>query len=111
LAKAFVLQPGEITSSIGNSIKLYAVENNGTLNANTTANNGHWFNTGGNVCAWGGEARVFSEFNGTALSFAIGQYPGQCAVGNKYTIKQALVYEYESGKTVQATFVFNITLL
>jgi hypothetical protein len=111
LAKAFVLQPGEITSSIGNSIKLYAVESNGTLNANTTANNGHWFNTGGNVCAWGGEARVFSEFNGTALSFAIGQYPGQCAVGNKYTIKQALVYEYESGKTVQATFVFNITLL
>jgi hypothetical protein len=111
LAKAFVLQPSQISSMMGKGITFYGVESNGTLNAKTTANGyGHWFDANGNVCAWGGTAKVYSEYNASNFIFTIGQYPGHCSVGDKYTIKQALVYEYETGKTVQATFVFNITI-
>jgi hypothetical protein len=111
LAKAFVLQPSEITAAIGGDIKFYAVESNGTLNATTTANGlGHWFSGAGNVIAWGADAKVYSEFDAANRTFAIGQYPGHCAPGNKFTIKQALVYEHSPGQTVQATFVFNITI-
>lgn len=111
LATSFVMQPADITKAIGNKVKFYAIESNGNLNPTTTATgNGHWFNAEANVCPWGTEAKVYSEFDASAFSFAIGQYPKQCAAGDKYTVKQALVYEYETGKTVQATFVFNITL-
>lgn len=111
LVKSFVMQSGDITKAMGNKIKFYAVENDGSLNATTTATGyGHWFNAKANVCPWGAEAKVFSEFDASAFSFSIGQYPKQCKAGDKYTVKQALVYEYEPGKTVQATFVFNITL-
>lgn len=111
VAMAFVLQPGKIASEMGKSVKWYAVEKNGTLNATTTANGyGHWFDSNGNVCSWGDNARVFSEFNATNWSFSIGQYPGKCASGDKYTVRQAMVYEYESGKTVKTEFVFNITI-
>lgn len=111
LAKAFVLQPSDISAAIGGAIKFYAVESNDDLNATTTANGyGHWFNAAGDVCAWGDGDRVYSEFSESDFSFAIGQRPGNCAAGDTYTIRQALVYEYETGKSVQATFVFNITL-
>lgn len=111
LATSFVMQAGDITNAMGNKVKFYAVESNGNVNATTTAKGyGHWFNATANVCPWGAEAKVFSEFDASAFSFSIGQFPKQCAPGDKYTIKQALVYEYETGKTVQATFVFNITL-
>jgi hypothetical protein len=111
LSKAFVLQPGEITSQIGAKITFYAMEAGGTLNANTTANGyGHWFDASGNVCEWGTESRLFSEFDETAFSFSIGQYPDQCAPGEQYSFSQVLVYEYESGKTVQATFTFNVNI-
>ncbi|MGF7141020.1 DUF4859 domain-containing protein [Roseimarinus sediminis] len=111
LSKAFVLQPGEINSLMDSKIKFYAVESNGNLNETTTANGyGHWFDAAGNVINWGDNAMVYSEYDAANFTFAIGQYPGHCAPGDQFTIKQALVYEYESGKTVQATFVFNISI-
>lgn len=111
LAKAFVLQPSAITGLMGSKIKFYAVESTGTLNAKTTANGyGHWFSAAGDVIAWGADAMVFSEYDAPNFTFNIGQYPAHCKVGDKFTVKQALVYEYETGKTVQATFVFNITI-
>lgn len=111
LAKAFVLQPSAIASQMGKSISFYGVESNGTLNAKTTANGyGHWFDAAGNICAWGTTAKVFSEYDASKYSFTIGQYPGHCVAGNKFTIKQALVYQYETGKTVKATFVININI-
>lgn len=111
LAQAFVLASGDITEAMGDDVTFYAVESDGTLNATTTANGyGHWFDTSGDVCSWGTDARVYSEFDASGFVFTVGQYPGQCAVGDQYTIKQALVYEYASGQTVQATFTFNITL-
>lgn len=111
LAQAFVLQPSKITQLMGSSIKFYAVEPNGSLNATTTANGyGHWFDANGNVVNWGSNAKVFSEFNESNFTFSTGQYPAQAASGDQYTIKQALVYTYESGKTAQATFVFRIKI-
>ncbi|MDA3881465.1 MAG: DUF4859 domain-containing protein, partial [Prolixibacteraceae bacterium] len=111
LATAFVLQPAEINSLMDSKIKFYAVESNGELNATTTANGyGHWFDANGDVINWGDNAMVFSEYDAANFTFAIGQYPDHCAPGDQYTIKQALVYEYETGETVQATFVFNISI-
>lgn len=111
LARAFVLQPSAIGAAMDKKIKFYAVESTGALNATTTANGyGHWFNAAGNVCSWGADGMVYSEFAETDFTFTIGQYPGHCAAGDKYAIRQALVYEYEAGKKVQATFVFNVTI-
>ena len=111
LGRAFVLQPSQIIDMLGHEITFYAVENDGTLNATTTANGyGHWFDVDGDVIGWGTDARVFSEFNENTQVFTIGQYPGQTATGDTYVIKQALVYEYEPGKTAQATFEFHVTI-
>jgi hypothetical protein len=111
LAYAFVLQPNSISGSMGKDVKFYGIESNNSLNPTTTANGyGHWFSATGDVIAWGDDAKVFSEFDASNFSFSIGQYPGHSTVGDKYTIKQAMVYEYETGKTVQATFTFNITI-
>ncbi|MBN1188076.1 MAG: DUF4859 domain-containing protein [Bacteroidales bacterium] len=111
MAYAFVLQPTDISSKMGSSIKFYAVESDSSLNSNTTANGyGHWFDANGDVIAWGTGAQVYSEYDESKFTFTIGQYPGHCASGDKYTIKQALVYEYETGMTVQTTFVFHITI-
>ncbi|MDR3188445.1 MAG: DUF4859 domain-containing protein [Prevotellaceae bacterium] len=121
LSRAFVLQPDEIIGQIaqsGKPIKLYALENNGNLNGSYTASSdsykniyGHYFTSDGAVCGWSdATSRIFSEFTPAQLSFFIGQYPGRCAAGDKFTFRQALVYEYETGKTVKATFVFNIII-
>ncbi|UII26160.1 DUF4859 domain-containing protein [Fulvivirga maritima] len=111
LAYAFVLQPSDIAAALGGDITFYGVESNGTLNAQTTANGyGNWFDADGDVIGWGGDAKVYSEFNESGFSFTIGQYPGHSNSGDEYTIKQALVYNYSGGATVQATFVFNVTV-
>ncbi|GAA4904311.1 DUF4859 domain-containing protein [Mucilaginibacter defluvii] len=112
LAQAFVLTPAQITQGLANkTIKFYAVESNGTLNAQTTANGyGHWFNAAGNVIGWGGDARVFSEMNADKFTFDIGQFPKQVVLNDKFNISQALVYEYATDKTVTATFKFAVTV-
>lgn len=111
LARAFVLQPSQIADMLGDEITFHAVESDGGLNATTTANGyGHWFDSAGDVIGWGAGARVFSEFNVNTQVFTLGQYPGQATTNHTYIINQALVYEYEPGQTVQATFVFHITL-
>lgn len=111
LAQAFVMQPSEASSEIGQSITFYGVESDGSLNATTTANGyGHWFDADGDVASYGTESVVFSEFDATNYTFTIGQYPDHNEAGDQYTIKQALVYEYEAGQSVQVTFEFNITI-
>ncbi|MDR1864733.1 MAG: DUF4859 domain-containing protein [Bacteroidales bacterium] len=121
LCRAFVLQPDEIiakTAQNGKPIKLYAVESNGSLNGNYTASSdgytniyGHYFTAEGNVCTWSdASSRIFSEFTPAQLSFFIGQYPAKCVRGDRFTIRQALIYEYDADKTVRVAFVFNITI-
>lgn len=112
LSQAFVLQPSRISELIGNRISFFAIEPDGTLNPNRTANGfGQWFDANGMVTSWGSNSVLFSEFNEGGLVFHLGQYPGVALPGSTYTIKQALVYEYRSGVSVQATFVFNIKMI
>ena len=111
LAEAFLMQPNQILDELGDSIQFYGVNSNGDLIAETTANGyGHWFDESGDVIGWGDAAMVYSEFEGTSFNFKIGQYPGHSVAGDKYTIQQALVYEYEPGNFVQATVIFNIKI-
>lgn len=109
LENLFGLSASEIISGIGANITYYAVEPDGTLNPNSTANApGHWFGADGGVVSWGTDAMFASELRD--LTFNIVQYPGHLAVGSTYTFSQALVYETNTGQTLQATFVFNITV-
>lgn len=112
LTQALALTPSQITKGLDSKVvKFYAVESNGSLNSQTTANGfGHWFNANGNVTNWGDDAKVFSEMDAVKLTFAIGQFPNHVARNDRFTIQQALVYEYATGKKVQATFRFSITI-
>lgn len=120
VAQALVLQPSAISAALLSAkalpaegkIAYAAIEANGMLNYNTTANGyGFWNDTQGNVIAWGSanDSKLFSEFIASNFEFSIGQYPGKSKVGDKYTIKDALVYT-KSGKQYQVTFVFNVTI-
>lgn len=112
ISDAFKVQADEIPDLLGSSIIFYAIEPDGTLNGTSTANApGHWFGVNGNVVAWGGDARLFSEYDEDAFTFTIGQYPDRSAVGDTYTIKQALVYTNRSNEQIRAEFVFNVTII
>ena len=112
LGEAFAIYSADLANVMsGGKIKFYAVEPNGSLNPNNTATGyGHWFTAAGAVTNWGANAALSSEFNAGNLTFSIGQYPGALATGKKYTFKQALVYTYDSTKTVQATFIVNVNV-
>jgi hypothetical protein len=111
LAASFGLTSAQLRELLGSSITFYGVESNGSLNPNNTANApGHWFDAAGNIGNWGADARLFSEYNTSSFTFSIGQFPGQCAVGDTFTIKQALVYVDEDDLSTQATFVFNVKI-
>ena len=120
VAQAFVLQPSAITASllsakatpVEGKIAYAAVEPTGSLNYATTGNGyGFWNDSQGNVIAWGkdNDSRLFSELSPGTFEFSIGQYPGKSKAGDKYTIKDALVYTKE-GKQYRVTFVFNVTI-
>lgn len=111
LSQAFSLSQSQISALIGSTITFYGVESNGNLNSQTTANGyGHWFDKSGNVINWGDNAKVYSEMDATKIQFTIGLFPTHVAVNDQFTIRQALVYQYQSGKKVQATFVFNVKI-
>lgn len=120
VAQALVMQPSAIAAALLSAkaspaegkIAFAAVESSGTLNYNTTANGyGFWYDSSGNVTSWGSsnDSKLFTEFASAGFEFNIGQYPGKCKTGDKYTVKQALVYTKDS-KQYQITFVFNITI-
>jgi hypothetical protein len=111
MADVFSLPAAEIPGMIGNSIIFYAIEPNGSLNNNyTAAAPGHWFDTNGNVVAWGGTAMMFSEFKAGTLQFEIGQYPSRLARGDVKTLKQAFVYTNRNNVKMRAEFIFNVTI-
>ena len=92
-------------------IMFYGINANGELaNSGSTANGyGHWFNATGNVSSYA-NGYVFSEFLPSMLTFQLGQYPGKCAEGKTFTIRQALRYRKNPKEYAQANFVFNITV-
>ena len=111
LCQALSLTPEQIRDKWGKDIIFAGLNKDGSLNTTSTANEpGHWFDVNGNVCVWGEEAKVYSELDKENFIFKVGQYPGHCKIGEFYTIKQSFVYEYETGRKVQAVFKFNITI-
>lgn len=111
LCQALSLTPDQIRDKWGGEVLFAGVNKDGSTNTTSTANDpGHWFDMNGSVCVWGETARVYSELDKENLIFEIGQYPGHCRVGEKYTIKQCFIYEYTAGLKVQAIFVFNVTI-
>jgi hypothetical protein len=111
ICEAFAMPATEIVRLLGTSITYNAINLNGTLNPTSTAHApGHWFASTGAPVAWGNNTYIFSEMNLGAMAFNIGQYPGACKVGDRVTIKQALVYTKSATETAQVTFIFNITI-
>ena len=118
VAQAFVMQPSAISAALlsekatpaEGKIAFAAVDPTSTLNYNTTANGyGFWFDSTGKAVSWGTESKLYSELSSSNFEFTIGQYPGKCKAGDKYTVKEVLVYT-KGGNAYQVTFVFNILL-
>jgi DUF1680 family protein len=90
-----------------------AVEPDGSLNTNSTANApGHWFGADGSVVSWGNGSYVFSELNLKSLTFNVGQYPYLCQSGEVYHFAQALTYTPASSdeKAVRLVIRFTLTI-
>ena len=92
-------------------IVLYAANADGSLaESGSTANGyGHWFDGTGKVSSYA-NGYLFSEFSPASLTFAIGQYPGKCATGQQYTIRQTLRYRKNPRSYANANFIFNVTM-
>lgn len=110
---ALCMSIDEIAEKLNNkSIRFAAVQPNGAVNTNTTANGfGHWFAKSGYTCGYSSSAYMFSELREPeSLKFYIGQNnPSNCKVGDETTIKQRFTYT-KDGKSYDITFVFNIHL-
>ncbi len=120
VAAALSMQPSAIIGALleaketpqEGKIAFAAVEPDGSLNYNTTANGlGFWFDSNGGVIGWGSDndSKMFSEFSSGSFEFSIGQYPGKSNTGDKYTIKEAFVYT-KNGTEFTVTFVFNVSI-
>ena len=120
LGTAFQLELDKISSKMqawslqgpsNGRIMLYAVNPDGTLaQSGSTANGyGHWFNASGIVCPYA-DGYIYSELATGNWTFYLGQYPGRCAEGSSYTVRQALRYRKNAREYAQANFTFNITV-
>ncbi|NLB63986.1 MAG: DUF4859 domain-containing protein [Fibrobacter sp.] len=109
LAELLGISAFEISAAWGHSLKYYALDN-GALNANSTANDpGHWFDSDGQVVAWGDNARIYSEMDANKLVAQVGQYPNRSSVGDSYSFTQVLVYEASpNAQQINLNFKVNI---
>ena len=101
-----------VSSQSNGTIMSCAVNASGNLlaTAHNTGNSfGHWFNSSGSVVSWGTSCVAFTEFDADYATATVGQYPNANSNGTTRTIREALVYKDNSGKTARATFVYNIT--
>ncbi len=119
IAKAFVMQPSEIVAAIpadranvqSGKVKLAAVEPDGTLSYNYTANGyGFWYGADGSVQGWGVNSYVYMEYDVSSWSCQFGVHPdrvsaGQMKTGDKYTIRFAFVKGNHT-----ATITFNVSI-
>ena len=95
-------------NEIAGKVKFYGEEPDGTLNSRTTGEGtGHWFDADGKIVAWdpNGTSMIYSNVDLTTMTTKIGHMPNKVAIGENYTVKQAVVYGSN-----QVTFEFNITI-
>lgn len=118
IAQAFAMQPSDISEIIleprqtpqEGKIAFAAMDPDDTITFNTTANgHGFWFDAGGGVVGWGDDSILFAEFSPSGFVFSIGQFPGKCKAGDKFTVKEMLIYTKE-GKKYKATLTFHVTI-
>ncbi|PTN07443.1 DUF4859 domain-containing protein [Mangrovibacterium marinum] len=120
VGQALAMQPSAIAANLlaakaspqEGKIAFAAVEPDGSLNYETTANGyGFWYNSQGDVTAWGTEfdSKIFSEFTAGTFEFNVGQFPDGSQAGDTYTVKEAFVYT-KDGTQYTVTFVFNVTI-
>ena len=91
VAKALGIKKNEISDKV----KFYGVEPDGTLNSRTTGEGtGHWFDADGKIVAWdpSGTSMIYSNVDLTTMTTKIGHMPNKVAIGDNYTIRQAVVY-------------------
>ena len=119
IAKAFVMQPSDIVAAIpanrdnikNGTVKIAAVEPDGSLSYNYTANGyGFWYGADGSVQQWR-DAYVYVEYDKNSWTCQFGVHPEKVSVGtikrgDTYTIRFAFVYG-----NYTATEIFNVTVL
>lgn len=113
LAQAFVMKPAVLESKLiavgkepaEDKITIALQQADGTLIYNSTANNGFWCESNGNIGNWGDTAPVYIEFNGLRMTY--GHRNGVSVAGQKYTLKPTLIYTKE-GIQYKATLVLNM---
>lgn len=66
-------------------VKFVGVKENGKYDSEAVTGSGFWFNTDGFVCAYGEEAKLFTELEDDQVG--IGQYPQGLAGGESITIQ------------------------
>ena len=122
LGTAFQMNPADVsgkmqsygsTLNVGRIMFYAANALTGELyQSGSTANGyGHWFNASGVPIAYANAgACIYSEFTTGSFTFNIGQFPGRCKVGNRFTISQALRYRQAADSYAVARFVFNIQI-
>lgn len=118
IAKALVMQPSDIVAAIpadrnnvqSGSVKIAAVEPDGSLNYNYTANGyGFWYGADGSVQGWS-SAYVYMEYDKASWSCQFGVHPdkvsaGTIRAGDVYTVAFAFVKG-----NVTATVKFNVSI-
>lgn len=112
VSKSFGITTSEVKSLYGSEITYAAIEPDGTVNTNSTANSpGHWFESDGTVTNWastGGTCVIFSEFNQSSFVFNVGQYPGKWKTGDTFVIRQALTYVPSAKAPRRVVFEFHV---
>lgn len=93
-----------------NKLTLRPVKDNTILNQASTANGyGYWFNADGDVCTYGDNSVVYTEYAETEGSFTIGQMPGELKSGDERNISVAIVYN-KSGKQRYAIIRIHVAI-
>lgn len=68
--------------------KVVTVLEDGTVDDAYSANNGFWYAKDGNKGSWGDDASIFIEYGALEENqWAVGQMPGNMAVGDEVTVK------------------------
>ncbi len=76
-------------------------------NSKSTANGyGHWMTKEGKVCTWGNGSYVYSEYDVSSATFALGQYPGNLQEGDTPSFTQAIVYNANGTQKIAYVHVY-----
>lgn len=110
ICTALALTPAQILDAVAKqTLKVYGVDANGQINTQIAAD-GFSTNYDSNSNVVGDEslAKIYSFFDAGNLAFVQLLYPKYAIKNDAFTIKQAFIYTYEPGKSVQINFNFLI---